>query len=36
MFLIKMFLLNVSFNANREIFNFEFLTCHVTTCFNGH
>ena len=31
MFHIKMFLLNVSFIANKAIFNFEFLICHVTT-----
>ena len=36
MFSIKMFLLNIFFIAKREIFNFEFLICHVTTWFNGH
>ena len=29
MFHIKIFLLNVSFIANRAIFNFEFLICRV-------
>ena len=36
MFHIKMFLLNVSFIANKAIFNFEFLICYVTTWFNSH
>ena len=27
---------NFLFIANRAIFNFEFLICHVTTSFNGH
>ena len=31
-----MFLLNVSFIANKTISNFEFLLCHVSTWFNGH